>query len=136
MKGTYIIVIYLLENSQIKIGSLGEIDFPKGYYLYIGSGMGNIGSTTLENRIKRHISKPKNKKIFWHIDYLLTNKKCVITRIYLIPSLNRLECIIAKEMSEISDDFIKDFGSTDCECPSHLYYFQKFWDLTKIGEPA
>ena len=30
MKGTYIIVIYLLENSKIKIGSLGEIDFVEG----------------------------------------------------------------------------------------------------------
>ena len=136
MRGTYIIVIYLLEYSKIEIGSLGEIDFAKGYYLYIGSAMGNIGSTTLENRVKRHFSKPKNKKIFWHIDYLLTNKKCVITCIYLIPSLNRLECIIAKEITEISDNFIKDFGSTDCECLSHLYYFQKFSGLTKIGEPA
>ncbi len=136
MKGTYIIVIYLMENSKIKIGSLGEIDFVKGYYLYIGSAMGNIGSTTLENRVKRHVSKPKNKKTFWHIDYLLTNKKCVITRIYLIPSLNRLECIIAIEISEISDNFIKDFGSTDCGCLCHLYYFQKFSGLKKMGESA
>jgi len=136
MKGTYIIVINLLENSKIKIGSLGEIDFVKGYYLYIGSAMGNKGSTTLENRVKRHVSKSEDKKIFWHIDYLLTNKKCVITRLYLIPSLNRLECIIAKEVSEISDNFIKDFGSTDCECLSHLYYFQKFKCLTKVGKPV
>jgi len=136
MKGTYIIVIYLLENSKIKIGSLGEIDFVEGYYLYIGSAMRNKGSTTLENRVKRHVSKPENKKVFWHFDYLLTNKKCVITRIYLIPSLNRLECIIAKEVSEISDNFIKDFGSTDCKCLSHLYYFQKFRGLTNVGEPA
>ncbi len=136
MKVTYIVVINLLENSKIKIGSLGEIDFVKGYYLYIGSAMGNRGSTTLENRVKRHISKQKNKKIFWHIDYLLTNKKCVITHIYLIPSLNRLECIIAKEISEISDNIIKDFGSTDCDCLSHLYYFEMFLGLTKIGEPA
>ena len=134
MRGTYIIVIYLLENSKIKIGSLGEIDFTKGYYLYIGSAMGNIGSTTLENRVKRHISKSKNKKIFWHIDYLLTNKKCVITRIYLIPSLNRLECIIAKEIAEISDNLVRDFGSSDCECSSHLYYFEEFWDLVQIGK--
>lgn len=134
MKGTYIIVIHLLENSKIKIGSLGEIDFVKGYYLYIGSAKGNRGSTTLINRVKRHVSKPKNKKIFWHIENLITNKKSVITHIYLIPSLKWLECIIAKEMSEISDNFIKDFGSTDCECPSHLYYFQEFGDLAQISK--
>ena len=132
MKGTYIIVIYVLENSVIKIGALGEIEFLKGYYWYIGSAMGNKGSTTLENRVKRHVSISKDKKIFWHIDYLLTNNNCIITRLYLIPSLKRLECIIANEVSQISDQFIKNFGSSDCDCPSHLYYFQNLIDLSQI----
>ena len=132
MKGTYIIAIYVLENSVIKIGALGEIEFLKGYYLYIGSAMGNKGSTTLESRVKRHVSDPKDKKIFWHIDYLLTNNNCIITRLYLIPSLKRLECIIANEVSQISDQFIKNFGSSDCDCLSHLYYFQNLNDLSQI----
>lgn len=136
MKGTYILVIYLRENSKLKIGSLGELEFNKGYYLYTGSAMGNTGSTTLENRVKRHISESKEKRIFWHIDYLLTSQNCIITSIYLIPSLNRLECIIANEISEASDNCIKDFGSSDCKCLSHLYYFQNFRDLKQIGEPA
>ena len=54
MKGTYILVIRLFEDSKIKIGSIGKLDFFKGYYLYLGSAMGNKGSTTLENRVKRH----------------------------------------------------------------------------------
>jgi len=132
MKGTYIIAIYVLENSIIKIGALGEIEFLKGYYLYIGSAMGNKGSTTLENRVKRHVSNSKDKKIFWHIDYLLTNQNCVITRLYLIPSLKRLECIIANDISLISDQLIKNFGSSDCDCLSHLYYFQNLIDLSQI----
>ncbi|NVM18164.1 MAG: GIY-YIG nuclease family protein [Candidatus Lokiarchaeota archaeon] len=126
MKGTYIIVIYLPENSKIKIGSLGILDFIKGYYLYIGSAMKNKGSTTLENRVRRHISSPEKKKLFWHIDYLLANKICVITHIYLIPSLNRMECILSKELFKATDKYIKNFGSSDCLCPSHLYYFTEF----------
>ena len=136
MKGTYIIVIHLQENSKITIGSLGKLNFIKGFYLYFGSAMGDKGSTTLENRVKRHISKPKEKRIFWHIDYLLTNKKCVITHIYLIPSSIRLECIISNDISENSDNLINNFGSSDCECPSHLYYFQNFQDLAKICKSA
>lgn len=132
MKGTYIIVAYLLDNSRISIGSLGEIDFVKGSYLYIGSAMGNKGSMTLENRIKRHISNLNDKKIFWHIDYLLKNKKCVITHIYLIPSIMRLECIISEEISNNSDNLVRDFGSSDCRCPSHLYYFHEFRGLNQI----
>jgi Uri superfamily endonuclease len=126
MKGTYIIVIHLLESSKIIIGSLGILDFIKGYYLYIGSAMGNKGSTTLENRVRRHISSPEKKKLFWHIDYLLVNKDCVITHIYLIPSLNRVECILSKELHKATDKYIKNFGSSDCQCPSHLYYFPEF----------
>ena len=132
MKGTYIIAIYVLENSVINIGALGEIEFIEGYYLYIGSAMGNKGSTTLENRVKRHVSDSKDKKIFWHIDYLLANINCIITRLYLIPSLKRLECIIANEVSQISVQRINNFGSSDCDCLSHLYYFQNLIDLSQI----
>jgi Uri superfamily endonuclease len=126
MKGTYLIVIHLLENSKIKIGSLGELDFNLGHYLYIGSAMGNKGSATLENRVKRHSLSSEKKKLFWHIDYLLANNNCIITHIYLIPSLNRMECIISKDVYEASDNCIKNFGSSDCQCPSHLYYFAEF----------
>ncbi|MBY9012063.1 MAG: GIY-YIG nuclease family protein [Candidatus Lokiarchaeota archaeon] len=126
MKGTYIIVIHLLENSKIKIGSLGILDFIKGYYLYIGSAMGNKGSTTLENRIKRHLSVSNNKNLFWHVDYLLASKFCLITEIYLISTIIRLECIISKEVYKASDNYIKNFGSSDCQCTSHLYYFKEF----------
>jgi len=126
MKGTYIIVIHLQENSKIIIGSLGKLDFIKGYYLYIGSAMGNKGSAKLENRIKRHVSESNNKNLFWHIDYLLVSKFCLITKIYLIPTIIRLECIISKEIFKASDNYIKNFGSSDCQCPSHLYYFTDF----------
>lgn len=126
MKGTYIIVIHLQENSKIIIGSLGKLDFIKGYYLYIGSAMGNRSSVTLENRIKRHVSESSIKNLFWHIDYLLVSKHCLVTKIYLIPTIIRLECIISKELYKASDNYIKNFGSSDCQCPSHLYYFTEF----------
>jgi len=126
MKGTYILVINLQEKSKIIIGSLGKLDFAEGYYLYIGSAMGYKGSATLENRIKRHISESNAKNLFWHIDYLLASKFCLITKIYLIPTIIRLECIISKELYKASDKYIKNFGSSDCQCPSHLYYFAEF----------
>ena len=126
MKGSYIVVIYLPENACIQIGALGEISFDKGHYLYIGSAMAKIGPNTLENRIRRHVSEHNNKKLFWHIDYLLANKISLVTMMYLIPTLLWLECIISKEISEVSDNHIKDFGSSDCFCPSHLYYFKDF----------
>lgn len=88
--------------------------------------MGDFGSSTLVNRVKRHIKPSEDKKTHWHIDYLLNHKRSLITKLYLIPSLKRLECLIAKDLIKIADDYIKDFGSSDCNCLSHLFYFKEF----------
>jgi len=124
MKGTYILVINLRKNSEIQIGSLGYILFNRGFYFYVGSAMGTANSSTLVNRVKRHLSSTNNKKIHWHIDYLLANTNSSIRRLYLIPSTKRWECTISNELMDISDGYIKDFGSSDCNCKSHLYYFK------------
>ncbi|MFX0105867.1 MAG: DUF123 domain-containing protein [Candidatus Hodarchaeota archaeon] len=132
MKGSYILVVFVKKNIELIIGALGKTTFNKGYYFYIGSAMGNSGATTLINRVKRHISSQNNKKVHWHIDYLLTNKNVVINYIYIIPSLQNLECLIANELLNISDGYIKKFGSSDCLCNSHLLYFKDFKSLEKL----
>ena len=126
MKGSYILVIYIPEKVEIHVGSLGELLFNQGFYFYIGSAMGKLGSSTLLNRVKRHIQSTEDKKIHWHIDYLLNHKRIAIIQIHLIPSLERLECIIAKDLIGLTDDFIKNFGSSDCNCQSHLFYIKDF----------
>jgi len=75
MKGSYILLIKLLKDSEIKVGSLGTISFKKGFYVYVGSAMGG-----LEQRINRHLRK--NKKTFWHIDYLLNNRGAKIIKVF------------------------------------------------------
>ena len=88
MKGTYLLVIHLQKKSSIIIGALGRIEFQQGYYIYVGSAMGNKGSTTLLNLVKRHVDSSNNKKIDWHIDYLLDCECSSIFKIFLIPSWN------------------------------------------------
>ena len=41
---------------RIHVGSLGTVEFKKGYYIYVGSGQKN-----LEKRIQRH--KRRTKKV-------------------------------------------------------------------------
>jgi Uri superfamily endonuclease len=129
MKGSYILVIRLKKEKIIKIGSLGNFLFSRGFYLYVGSAMGNTGSSTLLNRVQRHFLNKNEKKLHWHIDYLLADKNSFIAKLYLIPSIQSLECIVAQELLEKCDDFIKNFGSSDCNCISHLFYFQNFIDI-------
>ena len=111
---------------------MGMLPFPKGYYLYVGSAMGCNSSTSLENRVKRHISEANYKKLFWHIDYFLASEISKIIKIYLIPSLIRLECVLAGEILSVCDNYIKDFGSSDCFCSSHLMYFNDFKEIERI----
>ena len=131
MKGSYILVVYVSKDIYIKIGVLGNILFSEGYYLYTGSALGNSGSSTLSNRVTRHLSLMK-KKLHWHIDYLLNNPFSILYCLYLIPTNQNYECIIANELLDISEGYIQKFGSSDCKCKSHLVYFKDFKGLDKL----
>ena len=124
MKGTYILVTYLPDAVEISIGALGKLLFNDGFYFYIGSAMGNSGSASLVNRVRRHVLPSNKKKFHWHIDYLLNYKKTIVVKIYIIPSHQRLECMIARELMSLADNFLKGFGSSDCKCRSHLFFFK------------
>lgn len=124
MKGSYLLLIKLTKSIKLKIGARGVIEFSPGYYVYIGSAMGQIGSSTLLNRIKRHLKAPTEKKAHWHIDYFLNNANTNIIKIFLCPCKSKLECIIASEVKNMADDIIPGFGCSDCNCESHLFYFQ------------
>ncbi|TES95541.1 MAG: GIY-YIG nuclease family protein [Promethearchaeota archaeon] len=132
MKGSYILFIFIPNETRIKIGSMGLLTFLKGYYLYVGSAMGRNGPTSLENRVKRHVSETHLKKLFWHIDYFLASDISELIKIYLIPSLIRLECVLAGEILSVCDNYIKDFGSSDCFCSCHLLYFKDFPEIQRI----
>ena len=126
MTGTYILVIYIEKEKELTVGALGLRKFKKGFYLYVGSAMGRAGSSTLLNRVKRHVRPFSQKKNHWHIDYLLENESVKIIQIFLIPSTNKIECLISDELHDNCDGFIKNFGSSDCSCVSHLYFFSKY----------
>jgi Uri superfamily endonuclease len=115
MKGSYVLIIELKKNKEIKIGKLGNIPFRKGYYAYIGSALNN-----LEKRIKRHLKKVKN--IHWHIDYFLKNSE--IIEIYYKENTSSEECSNADRFKQILS-FIPEFGCSDCNCKSHLFYGEK-----------
>ena len=117
MKGSYCLIINVKKDTKIKIGKkLGDINFKKGYYVYVGSAM-----NSLEARVKRHLSD--NKKKHWHIDYLLLNKNTEIKKVYTKESNEKLECKIAEKIIE-NEDSIANFGCSDCKCRSHLIYFE------------
>ncbi|NIO21371.1 MAG: DUF123 domain-containing protein [Candidatus Aenigmarchaeota archaeon] len=122
MKGTYVLLIKLGRSRRMKIGRLGSVSFRKGFFCYVGSGM-----NSLEKRIERHLRK--EKKEHWHIDRFL--EKAEIYRV--IYSEGGKECELAKGLAE-RFDYVKNFGSSDCKCRSHLFFSGKNFerDVFKI----
>jgi len=112
VKGSYVILIRLPKAETITIGSLSDVYFPRGYYAYVGSALGGVKS-----RLSRHLKQ--SKKLHWHIDYLL--QKASITDIIIGESEGRVECAMAQALSAQFNS-IPGFGSSDCHCPSHLFY--------------
>ena len=112
MKGSYILLIRLPEAQTMTIGSLSEVYFPQGYYAYVGSALSGV-----ESRVNRHLNQ--NKRLHWHIDYLLP--KASITEIIVSETNGKVECAIARALSAQFDS-IPGFGSSDCQCLSHLFF--------------
>ena len=118
-------IIHSKIKQKIKIGKIGPINFKKGYYVYIGSAM-----NSLESRIRRHLSD--EKKLHWHIDYLL--EKSEITDI-IYNENKKVECELSQYIAQKTDG-VKDFGCSDCECESHLYYFKNRNEAIECVENA
>lgn len=121
-KGIYSLITYLDKPAKIKVGSLGRKEFDKGYYVYTGSAQNN-----LEARIERH--KRKNKKLRWHVDYLL--QKAIILKVVSAETNERLECRINERIYKSAFSYIPKFGCSDCSCKSHLCYFE---NLDEVAE--
>lgn len=127
MVNTYILLIRNNADVRIDVGSIGETKFRKGWYGYVGSSRSSDFT-----RLTRHseVSTGQNDTRHWHIDYLNGHINTDIERAY--TSTNKGECETAEEMDKLMS--IEDFGCSDCDCDSHLFYTEVLEDLRKICE--
>ncbi|MCW8855347.1 MAG: GIY-YIG nuclease family protein [Gammaproteobacteria bacterium] len=115
--GTYILCLKLNLATQIMIGKLGTFNFKPGYYYYVGSAFGPGGILA---RCGHHIKISTRPR--WHIDYL--RQHCVLDQILYSDAPDHLEHWWANWLSGITYTTIPiaDFGSSDCQCTSHLFF--------------
>ena len=111
---TYILLIKV-NDSIIKVGSLGYVRFDEGYYIYVGSARKGLYA-----RLSRHLRK--DKKLFWHIDYLTYHYKPM-----LIGLSNIDECKLARMIAS-NANAIDGFGASDCSCYSHLFHLKQLYE--------
>jgi len=109
-RGSYLLILRLPEKIRIEVGKLGEVAFKEGYYIYW------LSKKNLAMRIQRH--KRRQKKCFWHIDYLRAIAEFHIA--IPIRTEECLECEVAHSVKSIADWEVARFGSSDCRCSSHL----------------
>ena len=115
-KGIYCLV-FNNPSCTVRVGALGEITFLPGWHIYVGSALGSGGLA----RLKRHIAMSRNKdrRPKWHVDYLLASQSFSLRSGVHALTADRLECRLAKALG---GETIPGFGSSDCNCPSHLFY--------------
>ena len=127
LKGIYVLIIQINKTIRQTIGALGELTFPAGLYAYVGSAQNN-----LELRVKRHIGK--EKRLFWHIDYLLSNEATKVIGVYYSKGAQAKECRIARLMAKGAGS-IAGFGCSGCHCKSHLFNAKDFGFLGNYMQP-
>jgi sugar fermentation stimulation protein A len=112
MKSDYLLVLYLENDTDIQVGSIGNIHFQEGTYIYTGSARSGLW-----RRVKRHLGRPEKKR--WHIDHLtsISIRKAVWWRAHREDG----ECLAAELLGKEFSSII-GFGCSDCRCGSHLFY--------------
>ena len=118
--GTYALILRCSGQRSINIGSLGKLKLRKGYYIYVGSAFGPGG---ILSRIKHHCRI--SKSCHWHIDYLRPSTEIVGVWYSIDPEKREHQWTnILMEVERVELPF-KGFGSSGCECYSHLLFFSK-----------
>jgi Uri superfamily endonuclease len=113
LKGVYVLIIQLAVDAEVRIGALGTLSFAKGLFAYVGSAQNG-----LEKRVERH--SRKEKRTFWHVDYLLANPASRIVAVFFKEAPKTSECAIAEAIGQRGEGVL-GFGCSDCQCESHLF---------------
>jgi len=118
-KGTYALLLLAEQEVRVDVGRLGQLSGHPGHYVYIGSAFGPGGVAA---RLRHHFSVAARPH--WHIDYLRRHTRLRAVWYTLDPVKREhlwAEAILKLPGAEIP---LRGFGATDCNCPSHLMYFQ------------
>ena len=122
--GVYTLVISLSREICLNVGKLSQQRFPKGHYTYTGSALGK-GALSLKRRISRHLQKEKRN--FWHIDFLLANENATVTTVVAAQTNEKLECKLSSHIRREGSAkiLVKGFGASDCRenCGSHFLFY-------------
>lgn len=109
--GLYQLLIHVAAPLRLRVGALGECEFPAGYYVYTGSARRH-----LSHRLARHWAR--EKVLRWHIDYLTVAAPVVGQRVVALDGTPGQECALHASLG--APAAVRGFGASDCRCGGHL----------------
>jgi Uri superfamily endonuclease len=118
--GTYALLLGARRHVGLRVGALGEVRIAPGFLVYVGSARGPGG---LRARLAHHVRVATRPH--WHLDYLRA-EACVLGA-WLCASPDPLEHGWARALERTRGAAIPaaGFGSSDCACPAHLFWFAR-----------
>lgn len=124
--GTYVLWLASRSTTPSRIGKLGTMILQPGIYAYVGSALGPGG---LAARLRHHFRTATRPH--WHIDYL--RQQLVIEEVWYACGEERLEHRWAGSLQRrvLVSVPLQGFGSSDCDCPSHLFFMRALPSLSK-----
>ena len=94
--GVYTLILFVTKEIEVTVGPLGKHKLPKGHYSYTGSALGK--GVSLKHRIARHLKK--EKRGFWHIDYLLADQNVSVETIVAAETNEKIECTLNRYLKQ------------------------------------
>ena len=116
--GTYALVLSTRANGIVGIGRLGKLRLQPGFFVYVGSALGRGG---VRARLAHHLKA--SSRPHWHIDYL--RRHVALEEVWYCHDAASWEHQWAQSLGTQPGTSIPlaGFGSSDCRCDSHLYFF-------------
>jgi Uri superfamily endonuclease len=117
--GTYALLLESANNAEIRIGRLGDLHLLPGFCIYVGSAFGPGG---VHARVNHHLLVSLLPRL--HIDYL--RPRTTLEEVWLRHCRKHREHLWARLLSSMPGVSVPmpGFGSSDCDCSAHLFFFR------------
>jgi Uri superfamily endonuclease len=161
--GVYVLRVHLDHDSEIVFGGFRggrTFPLPSGDYIYTGSANAHRGPSSLATRLIRHATRcgdesphtirenlvqefdrlrmwngrlPKEKRLFWNIDYLLEHPDARIEAVIALRTSDRREGDVARfiEADTCTSYVARGLGANDVPGNTHLLRVdadERWWD--------
>lgn len=118
--GSYALILRAFVDRVVRIGRIGHLSVAPGFYVYVGSAFGPGG---VRARVAHHMGIAQKRH--WHIDYLRRWALPEEAWYTHDPCPREHDWANLFRQSAGASEPLHGFGTSDCQCRSHLFRFTR-----------